>query len=533
MNGDFSRNSFDRQHRFARVLMQQGRVLLDADWNEQTSILLHHLRTLAADLIGPHGGPGEGFRILCDDGLKCDFVIQRGNYYVDGILCENHPDPGCRKAKVPVPLTYTGQPDYPLLGDDDERRLRTDTSYLVYLDVWERHLTHLEVDHIREVALGGPDSATRARVTWQVRVAELDKDATDETSCRKLFRLLVERPLRERRPPCLRARARIAQPSDEPCIVSPEARYRGAENQLYRVEVHDGGLLADDAKGPTIKWSRDNGSVVFGIASLQGSTAVLSSLGPDTRRSLKEGDWVEIADDRSTLRFEPRPLARVEAVDRAAFTVTLSSEADLPEFDASSSTHPLLRRWDQPSDVVTVDADEWIELEDGVEVRFEADRAYHSGDHWLIPARSATGDILWPSEDAPEGPRPAALPPHGVRHHVAPLARIEVDSRGVVTCKEDSDCRCVFAPLAECGEAELEEPRPEDPPPVPPLERISGVGPRFRERLEAAGIANPEGVAALDADALVAILSPPGAPPLPPARAESILASARRLSTGS
>ena len=37
--------------------MQQGRVQLDADWNEQADILLHYLRTLAADLIGPFGGP--------------------------------------------------------------------------------------------------------------------------------------------------------------------------------------------------------------------------------------------------------------------------------------------------------------------------------------------------------------------------------------------------------------------------------------------------------------------------------------------
>ena len=38
MKGDFSRNTFHQQHHFARVLMQQGRVLIDADWNEQTSI---------------------------------------------------------------------------------------------------------------------------------------------------------------------------------------------------------------------------------------------------------------------------------------------------------------------------------------------------------------------------------------------------------------------------------------------------------------------------------------------------------------
>ena len=37
--------------------MQQRRVLLDADWNEQAAITLHQLRTTTADLIGWHGTP--------------------------------------------------------------------------------------------------------------------------------------------------------------------------------------------------------------------------------------------------------------------------------------------------------------------------------------------------------------------------------------------------------------------------------------------------------------------------------------------
>jgi hypothetical protein len=45
MKGDFSRDSFDPVKHFSRVLQQQGRVQLDADWNEQAAILLHYLRT--------------------------------------------------------------------------------------------------------------------------------------------------------------------------------------------------------------------------------------------------------------------------------------------------------------------------------------------------------------------------------------------------------------------------------------------------------------------------------------------------------
>ena len=80
MKGDFSRDTFDPAKHFTRVLMQQGRVLLDSDWNEQTSLLLHYLRTLAADIIGPHGGPvvGCGFHIAALNLLHRPTMIGAG-----------------------------------------------------------------------------------------------------------------------------------------------------------------------------------------------------------------------------------------------------------------------------------------------------------------------------------------------------------------------------------------------------------------------------------------------------------------------
>ena len=52
MKGDFSRSSFDPHKHYTSVRMQQGRVQLDADWNEQADIVLHHLRSQLKDLIG-------------------------------------------------------------------------------------------------------------------------------------------------------------------------------------------------------------------------------------------------------------------------------------------------------------------------------------------------------------------------------------------------------------------------------------------------------------------------------------------------
>src|SRR5664279_2883598 len=99
MKADLTRNTFHWNKHYTRVLMQQGRVQIDADWNEQSAILLQTIRTLAADLIGPHGGPDDNLGYIVLQGLPAltppvvDFGISNGHYYVDGILCTNDPTP--------------------------------------------------------------------------------------------------------------------------------------------------------------------------------------------------------------------------------------------------------------------------------------------------------------------------------------------------------------------------------------------------------------------------------------------------------
>ena len=77
---------------------------------------------------------------------------------------------------------------------------------------------------------------------------------------------------------------------------------------------------------------------------------------------------------------------------------------------------------------------------------------YRTGDFWLIPARTATGDVLWPREsNAGGGSVPAALAPGGVDHRYAPLAYVVVLGDGTVEVRQ----RFVrtIAPLAHCPTA--------------------------------------------------------------------------------
>ena len=461
MKADFTRNTFDPQKNFLRVLMQQGRVQLDADFNEQISILLNYMQTLAADLIGPHGGPEHdcGFKIIwsqvdipkeeeepLEEKLKQlgqgDFLIGKGRYYVDGLLCEN-------EHYVP----YTQQ-----LDPSVAKELDPDGYHLVYLDVWERHVTAIEDGDIREVALGGPDTATRSALVWQVRHLPLEQGDVQgevEPDYDKLLRAKLgdlRRPGRGK----LSARLHPAQVADEHCIIPPGSRYRGTENQLYRVEIQRPGAAFREEGGygaasgvATFKWSRDNGSVAFPIVRLSGVRAELEGLGRDSRRTLEPGDWVEVMDDDLTKQDLSGPLFRVDEVDPLEQTVTLGVPPGTdppPSRDANGGKHPLLRRWNSPGGVQTAQAtnDGWIHLEDGIEVRFEGD-GFQVGDYWLIPARTATGDIQWPLEppDPPNGQwQPKAVGPHGVTHHYAPLAVIVPgDTNRVVHCRYE------FAPL--------------------------------------------------------------------------------------
>ena len=452
--GDFTRETFDSSNRYSKVFLQQGRVQLDADWNEQASITAHHIRNLACDVGGQHWGPhkGSGFALSTVDDSAIGFYISPGHYYVNGILCEIGLD------ELGKFITYANQPDYPLPAEQTvdaikSRLMQGETKALAYLDVWERHFNYLNDDSIREVALGGPDTATRAKTIWQVKIlelsAELFDDNTDVASILKenypAFLSVIEsdtKPGSGRL--CAKVKDKKGDDSD-PCLIPPESRYRGAENQLYRVEIHTSGVAEgyeenSELGKATFKWSRENSSVVFPITDIQSNLISLEHLGKDCRYGLSPNDWVELIDDDSILQCRADKLLQVESVDTEKRTVTLKAAPEIiTTFDPFK--HPYLRRWDHVGGsengiTVTTDteAELWLDLEDGIQVKFESIRQellrdpsnltetpaiYKTGDYWLIPARTITGDIEWQRDK--EG-NPICVPAHGVIHHYAPLA---------------------------------------------------------------------------------------------------------------
>jgi len=499
MKGDFSRIRFNPSRHYTSVLQQQGRVSLDADANEQAAINEYIRGTETRDVIGCYGGPqgDEGFEITVQ---RNAILIGSGRYYVRGILCQN--EQPLDYASQPF-LINPGQTDAQLLG---ELRGSAVDAVAVYLEVWQRLVTALDDACLREPALGQADTTARVQTVWRVVAEPLGSSSSDRTpSTGPVTPVVIDRgpqPVVS----VLRSSARVAEdlnrvtgaagfvnPSpfgpgpfrpgpfpgplpqtmcaamytaaaagdkgtpgklsahtdegsgDGSCQPTPSAGFRGLENQLYRVEIHQGG---DEARA-TFKWSRENGSVVAAVTGVSGANVQVDSLGLDTNLGFTPGQWVELTDDSYLFGQppnQPGELYQIQSTAPEQLSVTMSRSV----VAVDPAKNARLRRWDQSggsagSGGVSLSAGLWLDLENGIQVQFTPGQ-YQSGDCWLIPARTASGQIDWPPCDSDGA---AFQPAHRTRVFRAPLASLTWDAtneRIAVT-----NCRRVFAPLTDLG----------------------------------------------------------------------------------
>lgn len=376
-------------------------------------------RVLATGAGAPTPLPGVSLR------------IGAGRYYVQGQLCEWRQDG-----------SLANQPDGGV-----PQRLPPGT-HLLYLRAWQRHLSALEAPQLREVALGGPDTATRLQQVAQVRALALPQSAPDSGwHCGaelEAWNQLTAAPSAR-----LAARAEPELATTGVCEIAATAGYRRLENQLYRVEIH-----AVDADGQAwFKWSRENGSVAYAVESVsidtatQRTTVRVAARGRDEHLDLALHDRVELVDDEAELQQRAGVLLEyVQDGDDARELVL----AGVPPaaLGRDPGRHPLLRRWDHrpaaPNDhgALPVTEGVWTTLEDGVQVRFAPGGSYRPGDYWQVPARTASADVEWPRDD--EG-APLDRPPAGVVDGWARLGMVSIDGNGLVSAI--TDCRDLFPPL--------------------------------------------------------------------------------------
>jgi hypothetical protein len=426
MSADLSRIRFDPRRDHSGVGIQQGRLWLDADFNEQVAISDRRMRAQVVDLSPAQTVVSrltpDAFAITASGGA---LSIGAGRMYVDGLLAENHGatpvfDPVLAEPNGTGVVDYLEQPYWPTPDP-----LPTGGTHLVYLDVWDRELDYLTTPDLVDSAIG-VDTTTRTQTVWQVRLLT---DIGDGVACDSdiaAWDTLVA-PSSAR----LSTGTVEVDPVDDPCEIPPGKGYRGPENQLYRVELIS----------PTqFVWSRDNATVASAVAHVNSATSLrLESLGRDDVLRIKDNDWVEITDDRRELDRLSGDLRQV-TVDVAASVITFTPAlTDL----ATGGVNLRVRKWDSAAITVPTDGSP-VTLEYGVTVTFSSTGSGtpHAGDYWVFAARATA-----PTPDQSLEILDAA-PPRGIHHHYARLALVTLP--GTV----DSDCRPGW-PVAgggdECG----------------------------------------------------------------------------------
>lgn len=477
---DASRFTFDAWNDYFGVVMQQGRVQLDSDWNEWVAEVMRRLQAGTVDILGtaavPQATTPNGFLITpSNNGTNNVLTIGRGRIYVDGLLAENHglPTPSPLRwvdgsgTEPPPPVLswsatlgeltgtgdtpYTQQPYYP-----SPPQLPTDAGpHVVYLDVWQRELTHLQQPDLIEKAVG-VDTAERLQTIWQVKV--LADTGAGTTCATDLNGLLAAAGIHPSAAQLTTDVATVAQPTD-PCQVPTSSGYKGLENQLYRVEIHQSSAAAG---GASFKWSRDNATVATRVTQITApDTLIVQSVGKDDVLRFDPLDWIEITDDVQELAGLPGEIYQIKKIDDATLTITLetplANSTDYP-VDSNGNTDPArrtrIRRWDQSGKILDSNGNiHWdldnpandkapagtiplppagtaLVLENGITVSFSLDPGINGGiyascDYWAFAARTADGTVE----------KLTLAPPRGIHHHYTQLAVVTFPNE-VASCRK-------------------------------------------------------------------------------------------------
>jgi hypothetical protein len=288
--------------------MQQGRTLLDSDFNESAALHQESRRRAVLDLVGPAGSPDQGFSLgqPLPDGALFSPAVRRflralrdgdplavRQFQINGQATNVHPVSlragviyaGGMRFELgdvePFPLQrgflQMKPSDLPPVIKDrspspfSPRSPRSPTypefRNFYYLDAWEQAVTSVEDEEFLERGLGGPDSAVRVR---RMRRVEALSDLGPELSSSPLaFEELIRRLESAngsfaRDTGELRSTARLQltfeQPVEQgpcpPCEPTPGPQFTGSEDETLRIML----------TGPdTYVWALDDAAPLYRI----------------------------------------------------------------------------------------------------------------------------------------------------------------------------------------------------------------------------------------------------------------------------
>lgn len=438
MKGDFSFLPLDTELRYSGVLHQQGRVLLDRDWNEAAAIAAAWRSAAGRDTFGdgvlavPISNI-QAFKVLSatSDGTEVKVELDAGRAWADGLSL-------ALDAKSTFTATYFAPPFQS--PQAKASTIADGVRDLVVLDVWEDTVSGFQDPlNLIEPALGGPDTTERTQVFSNLKLLRLGPNDDCSAVAQLADNFAAKGRLTVSPAPVLNVTG--------DCPLEAGGGYTGLEHYLYRIEVAE----PDAAGKARFKWSQWNGGLV--------GRGLYAAGAPGT------GTVTITANDQminhcGVSDFYLEALAFDAAL--GSWRITLTADATVSQdgilaltnvqgaWPAVTPATGFFRLWNGIELVADfpLGGPNPIELKDGIRLEFTAATAgntnYQPGDYWSFPVR-ASGAAFEPPV------WPANAPPQGVHHHRVALAILNWDGAPPVTIThadgEIDDCRRIFRPL--------------------------------------------------------------------------------------
>ncbi|MCP4715994.1 MAG: hypothetical protein GY868_12830 [Deltaproteobacteria bacterium] len=454
---DISRLSFDPRKHYSSVRMQQGRVMIDDDWNENERIENEDRRRARVEIVGPSGSPDQGFRItnpeISTEG-RIDFEIEPGSFYLGGLRLE-----------IEQKESYRLQKDWLRQPSDLHPAPEGERYDLVYLEAWQQPVGAVEDGELFEVALGGADTSMRIRNMSRVRL----EPGVQANDCTDAWWKLVEAWKVNKKGTLNKENERATDASlkvtfvaggnpGDLCAPFAAGGYMGVENQAIRVQIVDQTRLT---------WGFDNAAPLYRVSVNEaGETVSLKTDPKDQAHWPLAGQTVEILPWSAVLPNGEKVsameghLSKVESSfnpDSGELTLTSPVPAAFGKEWTSRDDHGalhepsfnfFLRVWNRGADRTSPEeipfaVDTPVRLgETGLEITISGNELV-SGNYWVIAARPETPNQVVPWE------LERGLAPHGIRRYYAPLALIhwKFFSSRLIQGEIISDCRDTFLPL--------------------------------------------------------------------------------------
>jgi hypothetical protein len=461
MGSDRARVSYDPSRKWRGLVAQQGRVTVEADWNEAATIEAAGDRAVTLDVVGAVGTPDGGYAVTATPpgsppaagsppgSTEGDLSVGPGTLYLGG-----------ERLDLDAPVDLADQPDWrdpatgllwvapdpPPASPPASPPPATGTE-LVYLLAIEQEVSALEDPALADVALGGPDTMQRLRILQRfvrrpTQAASCEAAWTEvESAWAGIGLKLDPATMRLESTAALQVGFVTEPPPPSACEPVATGGYLGAENQLIRVQV-----ASVDANGvPTIVWGFDDATFLYQLSSALPDAAghlvlTLAEAPVDSYHNPVAGQAVELLRDAASLTpGDPGSATASGFIASAAGPVSALSQG----YDASSGTVAIagslpagyqgasqlyLRVW---QGAVAAPAGTAVELTGagattGVTVTLSsAGGGFHPGDFWRFALRPSVPNLIYPARYGV-----APQPPDGARVLACPVALVGWPAQG-------------------------------------------------------------------------------------------------------